>query len=95
MGVTRKDVQKVADLARLKLDEQEMEEMTSQLNDILDYFEKLKELDTQDVEPLSHVLPLKNVFREDEVEPSLTQEETLRNAPEKGRGHFKVPRVID
>ena len=95
MGVTRKEVQKVADLARLRLDEQEMEEMTSQLNDILDYFEKLKELDTEDVEPLSHVLPLKNVFREDVVEPSLTQEEALRNAPEKGRGHFKVPRVID
>ena len=95
MGVTRKDVQKVADLARLKLDEEEMDEMTSQLNDILDYFEKLQELDTEDVEPLSHVLPLKNISREDKVEPSLTQEEALKNAPEKGRGHFKVPRVID
>jgi len=95
MSVTREDVEKVAVLARLKLSESEIEEMTSQLNEILEYFEKLKELDTEGVEPLSHVLPLKNVYREDRVKPSLSQEEILKNAPEKGHGHFKVPRVIE
>lgn len=95
MSVTREDVEKVAVLARLKLSEKEIEEMTSQLNEILEYFEKLKELDTEGVEPLSHVLPLKNVYREDRVKPSLSQEDLLSNAPEKGHGHFKVPRVIE
>ena len=85
----------MAVLARLKLNEQETEEMTSQLNEILEYFEKLKELDTEGVEPLSHVLPMKNVYREDKVKPSLSQEEILMNAPEKGHGHFKVPRIIE
>ena len=95
MPVTREDVEKVAVLARLKLNEQEIEEMTSQLNEILEYFEKLQELDTEDVEPLSHILPMKNVYREDKVQPSLSQEEILMNAPEKGHGHFKVPRIIE
>ena len=95
MPVTREDVEKVAVLARLKLNEQEIEEMTSQLNEILEYFEKLQELDTEGVEPLSHVLPMKNVYREDRVKPSLSQEEILMNAPEKGHGHFKVPRIIE
>ena len=95
MPVTREDVEKVAVLARLKLNEQEIEEMTSQLNEILEYFEKLQELDTEGVEPLSHVLPMKNVYREDKVKPSLSQEEILMNAPEKGHGHFKVPRIIE
>ena len=95
MPVTREDVEKVAVLARLKLNEQEIEEITSQLNEIFEYFEKLQELDTEGVEPLSHVLPMKNVYREDKVKPSLSQEEILMNAPEKGHGHFKVPRIIE
>ncbi len=95
MAVTRKDVDTVAVLARLSFTEEEKEAMTGILNDILGYFDKLSELDTEQVEPLAHILPVQNVMREDVVRPSLDQETALANAPRKERGHFVIPKVIE
>jgi aspartyl-tRNA(Asn)/glutamyl-tRNA(Gln) amidotransferase subunit C len=95
MAVTLKDVEHVAKLARLEFSEEEKKTLVSQLNRILDYMEKLNELDTSNVEPLSHVIPLTNVFREDKVKPSLPVQEVLKNAPAKSDKFFKVPKVIE
>jgi len=89
------DVEKVAQLARLRFSEEEKRDLASKLNDILSYMEQLNRLDTEDVEPTAHVLPLKNVFREDLVVPSMAQKELLVNAPDRAMGHFKVPKVIE
>ena len=94
MPVTIKDVEHVAKLARLEFTESEKETFTHQLNEILAYVEKLNELDTTNVEPLSHVIELNNVFREDIVKPSYPREEMLKNAPDKDEKFFKVPKVI-
>ena len=93
--VSRQEVLKIASLAKLSLTEEEIEKYTSQLNDILAYMGQLNELDTRDVEPLSHVLDLTNVTREDVEQSSLTREEALRNAPESDEEYFVVPRVIE
>jgi len=95
MSITVKDVEHVANLARLELTEAEKEQMTGQLNAILEYADKLNELDTSGIEPTSHVLPLYNVMREDEARPSLPAEKALLNAPEEEDGHFKVPAVLE
>jgi aspartyl-tRNA(Asn)/glutamyl-tRNA(Gln) amidotransferase subunit C len=94
MSVTIKDVEHIAALARLEFPEAEKETLTHQMNDILKHIEKLNELDTSNVEPLSHVIELSNVFREDEVRPSLPVEEALKNAPSKVDSFFTVPKVI-
>ncbi len=94
MSVTIKDVEHVAKLARLEFTEEEKKMFTRQLNQILEYMEKLNELDTTNVEPLSHVIDLSNVFREDRVRPSYPVEEVLKNAPAKTEKFFKVPKVI-
>jgi aspartyl-tRNA(Asn)/glutamyl-tRNA(Gln) amidotransferase subunit C len=93
--IAREDVEHVAELARLELTPAEQEQLIAQLNSILTYFEKLNELDTIGVEPTSHVIPLSNVFRDDEVRPSLDRTEVLRNAPEEAHCFFKVPRIIE
>ena len=93
MSVTLKDVEYVAELARLSLSDQEKEKFTHQLNDILKYVEKLNELDTSSVEPLEHVTDLSDVMRDDEVTPSLSREEALRNAPDRTEKFFRVPSV--
>lgn len=95
MKITVKDVQYVANLARLELTDEELENLTKQLDGILTYMNKLNELDTEGIEPLSHVLPLKNVYREDKVAPSLPVEEALKNAPGREGRFFKVPKVIE
>lgn len=94
MPVTIKDVEYIANLARLEFKEEEKEKFTEQFNRILEYMDKLNELDTTDVEPLYHVIDIKNVFREDIVKPSYPREEILRNAPSKTEYFFKVPKVI-
>lgn len=94
MAVTKKDVEYIADLARLKFNDEELEKFTEQLNEILSYVEKLNELDTSKVEPLSHPVEGNNVFREDIVKPSIDREEALKNAPDKNELFFKVPKVI-
>lgn len=93
MSVTMKDVEYVAELARLSLNDQEKEKFTHQLNDILKYVEKLNELDTSSVEPLEHVTDFSDVTRDDEVTPSLSREEALRNAPDRTEKFFRVPSV--
>lgn len=93
MSLSEKDVQYVARLSRLELSEEEVHQYSQQLSSILGYIEQLNRLDTNDVEPLSHVLDLKNVFRADEVRPSLPQREILANGPETMAGHFKVPKI--
>lgn len=95
MKITIKEVEHVARLARLELTEKEKERMRAQLDSILSYIDKLNELDTSGVEPTSHVLPMTNVFREDEVRPSLSQEEALANAPDRHDLLLRVPRILE
>lgn len=94
MAVTAKDVEHIAQLARLALNEDEISAYTEEMNQILGYVEKLNELDTASVEPLSHPVEMSNVFREDELKPSVSTEEALRNAPQRTDAHFTVPKVI-
>jgi len=94
MSVTIKDVEHIAELARLEFNDSEKQKLTHELNEILKYVEKLDELDTSNVEPLSHVIELNNVFREDVVQPSIPTEEALKNAPAKKDTFFRVPKVI-
>ena len=94
LAVTIKDVEHVAALARLSFTEEEKQKLTSQLNEILHYMDELNSLDTDNVEPLSHVIELSNVFREDVRVPSLPREEALKNAPANTDEYFKVPKVI-
>jgi aspartyl-tRNA(Asn)/glutamyl-tRNA(Gln) amidotransferase subunit C len=93
--IDSEQVRKVARLARLELTDAEVEEFTGQLGAILEYVEKLNELDTTDIEPLAHCLPLANVFREDAVRASLRSEKALSNAPQRDGSFFKVPRILD
>ena len=95
MAVTKQDVDNVAALARLYFSDKEKEELISTLNSILDYFDKLSELDTETVEPLTHILPVQIVVREDEVKESFSRETALQNAPRHERGYFVIPRVIE
>ena len=95
MPVTPKDVDSVATLARLSFSGQEKEELMKSLNDILGYFDRLSEIDTENVEPLAHILPVENVMRNDEVRPSMPVETALANAPKCDRGHFVIPKVIE
>lgn len=95
MKINKEVVEHVAELARLEFDEEEKELFIKQLNSILTYMEKLNELDTTDVPPTAHVIPLANVFREDVVNESLERERSLENAPDSDRGYFKVPKIID
>ena len=93
--IDAQQVRKVARLARLELTEAEIEEFTGQLGAILQYVTKMNELDTRDVEPLAHCLPISNVFRADEVRESLGTEKTLANAPERDGPFFKVPKILE
>ena len=95
MSVTLEDVRKVSQLSRLTFTLEEEQRLIEDLNRILDYVALLDKLDTTDVAPTAHVLPLSNVFREDLPRPSLTQEEALSNAPSAAMGHFRVPKVIE
>ena len=88
-------VRKVAKLARLELSETEVAEFTGQLSAIISYVEKMNELDTEQVEPLAHSLPVSNVFREDHTKDSLGTEAVLANAPQRDEGFFLVPKILD
>lgn len=94
MKVEIGEVEHVALLARLKLSEEEKKLFTGQLNAILDYIEKLNELDTSAIEPTFHVVSHQNLMREDEVKESFTQEASLENAPDRAQGCFRVPKII-
>ena len=89
------DVKYVAHLARLALTPEEEKQLGAQLGSILGYIEKLRELDVTDVEPTAHAVPLVNVTRPDEIRPSLSPEDALRNAPKKAGGLFVVPKIVE
>jgi aspartyl-tRNA(Asn)/glutamyl-tRNA(Gln) amidotransferase subunit C len=93
--IDQAQVKKVAKLSRLQLSESEVDEFTHQLSAVLDYMEKLNELDTAKIEPLAHCLPITNIFREDSVKQSLGTEKTLANAPQRDGNFFKVPKILD
>ena len=95
MGLTKEDILKVANLARLGMADEEAEKLTDDMNSILGYIDKLSELDTAGVEATSHAVPAINAFRDDVVDNYLSVEEGLANAPDAEEGSFKVPKVIE
>lgn len=95
MRLSKEEIEHVALLARLQLSEEEKERLTGHLNQIMVHFEKLQELDTSEVEPTSHSIPVENVFREDVTGPSLPVEEVIANAPEARDDQFVVPQVVE
>ncbi|HOD27632.1 MAG TPA: Asp-tRNA(Asn)/Glu-tRNA(Gln) amidotransferase subunit GatC [Syntrophales bacterium] len=95
MKITRAEVEHVAHLARLEFGEAETEKFTSQLNDILLYMDKLNQVETRDVAPMTHAIARTNAFREDLVRESLPREQALANAPDPRGEFFRVPKVIE
>ena len=93
--ITKQDVEYVAALAQLSPDDATKERLVRELGDILGYMDKLNELDTTDVEPTMHAMPMTNVFREDVVRDSLPREFALANAPKTDGEYFLVPRILD
>jgi aspartyl-tRNA(Asn)/glutamyl-tRNA(Gln) amidotransferase subunit C len=93
--ITIKQVEHVANLARLRFDEEEKKKLAEHLGEILEYINQLNKLNTDDVEPTSHAIPVKNVVREDVIKRSFTQEEALANAPSPVDGLFEVPKIIE
>lgn len=94
MKINKKDIEHVAHLARLNLTENELETMTDQLDNILQYVDKLGKLDTDNVPPTSHVFSVSNAFREDGVKESLSQEKAVENGPQQNGEMFQVPKII-
>lgn len=93
MAITVKDVEHVAKLARLELTEEEKEKFTRQLGDVLKYVDQMNEVDTANVEPLSHPIDFVNVMRDDVVNYEQTKEQLMANAPDEENGFFKVPKI--
>ncbi len=89
------DLQHVVKLARIDLTSDEEARIRPQVEEILKYVEKLGELDVSDVEPTAHAVPLTNVMREDEIQPSLSHDDAMRNAPKKSNGLFVVPKIVE
>jgi len=94
MKLSKEEVEYVANLANLYLTEEEVECFKEQLSRIISYIEKLNELNTDNVEPTHHVVPLYNILREDEERESFPKEEILKNAPARKKDFFTVPRII-
>jgi len=94
MGLSRAEVEHIAELVKLALKEEEKELFALQLSSILEHFQALQALDTTGIPPTAQVIALKNVMRADEVTPSLSPEEALANAPRAEKGYFKVPTVL-
>src|SRR5256714_15694269 len=92
--INLEQVQHVAKLARLALPKEKLQTLAQQLESILEYVAKISEVDVSGVEPMAHALPLRNVMRDDVVEPSLPLEKVLMNAPETDGPFFKVPKII-
>jgi len=95
VSVSKEEVDKIALLAKLKLSEKEREKFTVQLSEILDYINKLNELDTEHVKPMYHILDFDTPLREDETKSTLSRERALMNAPAQEDGYFKTPKVKD
>ena len=95
MEISKKEIEHIAKLARLEFTDKEFEKFTGQLSAILNYASKLNELNTENIEPTSHVIDLKNCFKEDKVKESLPGEIALKNAPKQEKGFYKVPKIIE
>lgn len=95
MSITKQDVEHVAKLARLGLSEEEKELFTKQLSDILEFADSLKKLDTKDVPPTSHAVPIKNVLREDKFVAFKDTEAILANGPDVEKHMFRVPKIME
>jgi aspartyl-tRNA(Asn)/glutamyl-tRNA(Gln) amidotransferase subunit C len=95
MALTPEEVRHIAHLARLGLTDEDVEKFCHQLSDILDYFERLKAVDTTGVPPTAYPLDLHNVMRDDEPDPPADSEEILKNAPQRDGEHFRVRAVLD
>jgi len=95
MDLSREQVQWVAHLARLELSDGELDVMTRQLRNILEYVNQLQQVPTEGVEPMAHPLPIANVFRADEPEPSLSVDQALANAPARQGDFYRVPAVLE
>ncbi|MDD7184280.1 MAG: Asp-tRNA(Asn)/Glu-tRNA(Gln) amidotransferase subunit GatC [Ruminococcus sp.] len=95
MQITNELVSYVANLSRIKLDENEISEMQSQMSEIVNYMDILNQLDTENIEPLSHIFNITNVMRDDEVRDSYEREEILKNAPAHTEEAFIVPKTVD
>jgi aspartyl-tRNA(Asn)/glutamyl-tRNA(Gln) amidotransferase subunit C len=91
--ISEDEVEHIAWLARIELSKEEKRLFLKQFNDILAYFQKISEVDTEGIEPTYHVIDLKNIFRSDEVKPSLPVEEALQNAPKREGKFIKAPRI--
>lgn len=94
MSISREDVEKVASLARLELSPEEADVMAVQMGTILGYVAKLEEIDGTNIKPTTHVLDIDNSFRDDVVQPSLSQAEALANGPDQNGEAFVVPRIL-
>lgn len=95
MSIKKDTIRYVADLARIGLSEQEEGLFAEQLNHILTYVDQLNKLDTKDIEPMSHVVSMSNVLRDDIPKSGLSNSDALNNAPEREEGSFKVPKIIE
>jgi aspartyl-tRNA(Asn)/glutamyl-tRNA(Gln) amidotransferase subunit C len=95
LKIDKQEVEHVAHLARLEFTEEEKVKFTFQLNNILMYMDKLNQVDTSGIEPMSHAIALNNAFRDDIVKESLSQEQSLANAPDPRGEYFRVPKVIE
>ena len=95
MKVTKDDVEHIAVLSRLTVPENELDKFTEQFNQILDYADKLQQLDTKGIEPTASILPVSNMFREDVAISGVSHEDALKNAPAVHNEGFRVPRVIE
>jgi len=95
MKITRPEVEHVARLARLALQDAELDALTGQMDAILGYVDKLNQLDTTGIEPTAHAVPMENAFRADEERPSIGLDKALANAPERADSCFQVPKVIE
>lgn len=95
MELTREEVEHIAELAKLKLSEEEVVTFSRQLSSMLEHFQALQALDTSGIPPTAQVITLRSVMREDEVTPSLAPEQVLANAPQAEDGHFKVPAILE
>lgn len=92
--ISSKDVEHISWLASIKINDDEKVKFVEQFNSILEYFHQLDEVETDGVEPTYRVVDLANVFREDSISKSLTQEQALKNAPKRENGYFKSPRIV-
>lgn len=95
MKITKETVDQVATLAKLSFADSEKERIQEDLSKIIDFMEKINEVDTEGVEPLTHINESINVLREDEAIETITQEEALKNAPQKDSDYFKIPKVLN